>query len=206
MVRAPRETAIDDDGNTRISYPRHPAMALCRRRAGFGDGPGRRRHPAHRIRPLDHRVEAGDGHAAAARRKWVAGRVREISGHPAIPRAQCRHESRAIQDHLLVGMGASAARPADRRGVFAAVSLVPVARLGGTGAAGAAVVHFRARRAARWRRLVDGRLRPRRPRRSLAISAGDASRARLRDLCGADLDRAAAERAAGFTGAARGRG
>ena len=29
-------------------------------------------------------------------------------------------------------MGASAARPADRRGVFAAVSLVPVARLGGS--------------------------------------------------------------------------
>ena len=103
-------------------------------------------------------------------------------------------------------MGASLARPADRRSVFAAVSLVSLARPGGTGAANAAMVHFRARRAARWRRLVDGRLRPRRPRRSLAISAGDASRARLRDLCGADLDRAAAERAAGFAGAARGRG
>ena len=97
-----------------------------------------------------------------------------------------------VQDDLLVGMDASSARPADRRGVFVAVCLVSVARLGRAVVAAAAVVHFRARRAARRGRLVDGRLGPRRAHRSLAISAGDPSDPRLRDLRGADLDRAAA--------------
>ena len=58
----------------------------------------------------------------------------------------------------------------------------------GAGAAPAAVVHFRARRAAGRRRLVDGRVRSRRSRRGLAISAGDASPPGLPDLCRADLD------------------
>ena len=42
---------------------------------------------------------------------------------------------RRVQDHLLVGMGASAARPADRRRVSAAVPVVPVARLDRAGLA-----------------------------------------------------------------------
>ena len=125
----------------------------------------------------------------------VAGRVRKISGHSAIPRTQRRHEPCRVQDDLLVGMDASAARPADRRGVPVAVPVVSLARIGGAGAAPAAVVHFRARRAARRSRLVDGRVRPRRSRRGLAIPAGDASHPRLRDLCRADLDGAAARRA-----------
>ena len=59
----------------------------------------------------------------------MAGRIREISGHPAIPRAQSRHEPRCVQDHLLVGMDASAHRPHHRRRVPAAAAVVPVARL-----------------------------------------------------------------------------
>ncbi len=62
----------------------------------------------------------------------------------------------------------------------------------GPGLRDAALADFRARRAARRGRLVDGRLRLGRSRRSLAISAGDASRARLRDLCRAAMDGAAA--------------
>ena len=54
-----------------------------------------------------------------------------------------------------------------------------------------AVVDFRARRAAGRRRLVDGRLRARSPRRSLAVSPGDAPCSRLRDLRRDFVDRAA---------------
>ena len=189
----PCDKRADDDGKPcRRARPRDPAVALCRRRFGAGDGAGRRRDAAYGIRPLDHRVEAGHGHAAALVRGRLAGRVRKISGHSAIPRAQCRHEPRCVQDDLLVGMDASSARPADRRGVSAAVCLVSVARLGRAGAAAAALVHFRAWRAAGRGRLVDGCFRPCRAHRSLAIPAGDASHSRLRDLRGTDLDRAAA--------------
>ncbi len=38
----------------------------------------------------------------------MAGRVRKISSHPAIPRTQPRHEPRCVQDDLLVGMDAPA--------------------------------------------------------------------------------------------------
>ncbi len=38
------------------------------------------------VRPFDHRVEAGDGGGAALVAKRLAGRVRKISGDPAIPR------------------------------------------------------------------------------------------------------------------------
>ena len=49
--------------------PRDPALALRRSRAGARHGSGRRRDAAHRIRPLDHRMAAGHGHAAAAERR-----------------------------------------------------------------------------------------------------------------------------------------
>ena len=58
----------------------------------------------------------------------MAGRVRQIQDDPAIPRAQSRHEPRRVQDHLLVGVVASAAGAPDRRGIPAAVPVVPVAR------------------------------------------------------------------------------
>src|SRR5262249_16030974 len=101
-------------------------------------------------------MEAGYGGRAARIAKCLAGRVREISGHPAIPRDEPRHDSRRVQDDLLVGVDASLARPRDRRGVPVAVSLLPVARLGRAFAAAAAVVHFRARRGARRGRPVGG--------------------------------------------------
>jgi hypothetical protein len=138
-------------------------------------------------------VGAGHRHPAAARHKRVAGRVREISGHSAISRASFRHDPRRVPDDLLVGVDASASGPADRRGVSPAVSLVSLARHAGTIVTSAAVVHFRARGAARRRRLVDGGVRAGRARRGLAISAGDASYPRMRYLCHAARDGAAAE-------------
>src|SRR5271155_4613199 len=80
MVRAPhtsdQDQAIDDDGSAfGPAWARDPAMALRRRRTGARHGFGRRRDAAHRIRPLDHRMAAGHGHAAAARRCAMAERV-----------------------------------------------------------------------------------------------------------------------------------
>ena len=78
----------------------------------------------------------------------VAGRIREIQSHPAISRTQSRDEPRAIQDDLLVGMGPPLARPHDRCGVPAAVSLFSLARLDRTALAHAALGDLRARRGA----------------------------------------------------------
>ena len=59
----------------------------------------------------------------------LAGRVQGLSGDPAIPGTQPRHEPRRVQDDLLVGMDAPAAGALDRRRVPAAVPLFPLARL-----------------------------------------------------------------------------
>ena len=54
----------------------------------------------------------------------VAGRIRQVSADPAIPRAQPRHEPRPVQDHLLVGVDATgcwrgwSARPSCCRSCF----------------------------------------------------------------------------------------
>src|SRR5262249_59022163 len=84
-------------------------------------------------------MAAGDGDAAAAVASRVAARIREIPGDPAIPRAQPGHEYRGVQDDLLVGMGASAARPTDRHRVSAPVPVLSVAGLGLRGLAGPAM-------------------------------------------------------------------
>ena len=98
----------------------------------------------------------------------------------------------AVQDHLLVGMDAPAAGARDRRGVPAAVSVVPVARRDPAAAAAAAVDDLRRRRRARRGRLVDGVVGPRRhARQRVAIPAGVPSDACLRDLRRDPVDRAA---------------
>ena len=183
------------------THARDQVVALCRRSPGAGDGAGRRRDPAYGIRPVDHRMEAGDGRGAAALRQFVAGSIRKISGHSAIPRAQSRHEPRRVSDDLLVGMGAPAARSRDRRRVSPAIPVVSLARRRRAGFAPAIMVHFRARRTARRGRLVDGRLRPCRARRGFAIPAGDASPPRVPDLCRADLDGVALARTRGIAAA-----
>ena len=196
MVRARqtsrRSQAKNDDSRQRgTAWARDQAVALRRRRARPRHGSRRRGDAAYRIRPVDHRMAACHGHAAAAERNAMAERVREISGHPAIPRTQSRHEPRRVQDDLLVGVDAPADRPDDRRGIPAAVFVVPVARLDRARNARPALGDFRAWRASRRRRLVDGRFRSRRSRRGFAISAGDASGSCLRHLRGAALDGAA---------------
>ena len=85
-----------------------------------------------------------------------------------------------------------------RRGVPAAVSVFPVARLGAAAPEDAAVDHVRRRRLSRRGRLVDGvvgagRLRT---RQRVAISPGLPSDARLRDLLRRAVDRAADRAAA----------
>ena len=66
----------------------------------------------------------------------------------------------------------------------------PLARLDRAGPEDAAVDAVRRGRAAGRRRLVDGVVRPRRPRQRVAIPPGVPPDARLRDLCGDPLDRA----------------
>src|SRR5262249_12628877 len=89
-------------------------------------------------------------------------------------------------------------------GVPAAVSVLSLARLGRAFAAAAAVVHFRAGRAARRSRLVDGGVRPRRAGGGLTISPRDSSPARLPDLRGDHLHGAADGRARGAATAGTG--
>ena len=170
------------------------------RRADRGHGAGRRRHAADGIRIVDRRVEAGHRHAAAAQRGAVGAGVRGLQGHPAIPRTQRRHEPCGVQDHLLVGMEPPPARARDRRGLSAAVPVLPVARRVERRAEAAAVDDLRARRAAGRGRLVDGRVGPHAADRGVAVSAGDASDAGADHLCLDRLDAAADERASAARG------
>ena len=165
MVALPKmqASAMDDRQSMRatdISRARDPAVALCRRRIGAGDGAGRRRDAAHRIRPFDHRVEAADGRACrrCPKARWQAA----FEKYQAIPQYRELNTGMSLAEfktiywwewtHRLLGR-------VDRRGFPVAVSVVPLARLGGAGAAPAAVVHFRARRAARrvgWWMVASG--------------------------------------------------
>src|SRR5215208_570847 len=89
-------------------------------------------------------------------------------------------------------MGASSARPPDRRGVSISLPLVSVARLGRAHAEVAALGDLCARRGAGRRGMVDGRLRPGGARQRLAVPPRLPSDAGLRDLRGTDLDGTAA--------------
>ncbi len=170
-------SACMDDGANR-GLPRR------RRRHDLPDADRRRSDAAHRKRPVDHRVEAGDGRGAAAVAGCVAGRVRRLQADSAIPRAQRGHDAQPVQDDLLVGVDASAARAHRRHGVPAAVPLLSLARHDPEASQMAPVGHLRRRRRA-WRgRLVDGVLGARRhqSRQRVAVPAGIPPDARLRHL------------------------
>ena len=170
--------------------PRHPRVAAGGRGPDGRDRGRRRGDAAHRVGPLDRRVEAGHRRPAAARRAGLAGRIRQVQGHSAIPRTQCGNEPRGFQDDLLVGVDASRAGAAGRRRVPASAALVPVARPGRAAPARPAADHLLPRRRARRGRLVDGRLRAERPRQRVAISAGVPPDAGLRHLRRRAVDRA----------------
>ena len=61
------------------------------------------------------------GARSAAQRGRLDARFRGLSEDPGIYRDQARHEPGRVQDHLLVGMGASLSRPADRRRLLRAL-------------------------------------------------------------------------------------
>ena len=140
------------------------------------------------FRAVDRRMEAGDRHVAADQRGRVAGRVRQVQDHSAVPAAQQRDDASRVQDDLLVGVDAPADGAADRRRVSAAVPVVSGEGLDRAGPALAAMGDLRPRRAARRGRLVDGRVGARPSASGLAIPAGDASDSRLRDLRGRAVD------------------
>ena len=179
-----------------VSPARHAAVADRRRCDDLFDAGDRRHHAADAIRPLDRGMGADFRRSAADERERLAGRVRKIPGYPAIPRTQPRHGPRRVQDDLLVGMDAPAGGAQHRRGVSAAVSVFPGARLGSVALARPAVDDFRRRRAAGSGRLVDGVVGPvGRARQRVAIPIGVSFDARLRDLCRHRVDRAAIDAA-----------
>src|ERR1043166_3107345 len=191
MVRAvPCKRRAYDRGERSAARARDPALASGDRRAHRRHGAGGRRDAPDRVRPLDRRMAAGDRHPAAAFRRAMAERVRQIPLDAAVPAPQRRHEPCRLQDDLLVGMGAPPARARDRGGVPAAVLVLPVARLGLTPAAREIMGDLRPGRAAGRGRLVDGRLGPGEPGRGLAISPRNPPRAGVRDLRGDWLDAA----------------
>ena len=127
--------------------------------------------------------------------QWTRG-VRGLQDHPAISRTQRRHESRRVQDHLLVGVEPPAARPLYRHRLSAAVPVVSLARRFECRSEAAAVDHLRARRAAGRGGLVDGGVRPDAAGRGLATSSRHPSGAGAPDLRRHRLDAAALERTA----------
>src|SRR4029450_5597926 len=82
-------------------------------------------------------METRDRRGAAAPCVRLAGRIRQVQGHPAIPRTQRRDGSRRVQDDLLVGMDASAAGTPRRGWVLCSVSVGSLARVGRAGGGGA---------------------------------------------------------------------
>src|SRR5712671_2834949 len=175
-----------------ITDPRRQMVAARARRADRDHGAGRRRHASDRIRALDCRVEAGYRHSAAAQSGTMDRGVRRLQDDTAISRTQRRHESGGVQDHLLVGMEPPGARARDRRRLFAAVSLVPLARYAEHGLAAAAVAGLRPWRAAGRGRLVDGGLGAFAACRGFAISSRHPSGAGAPDFRMHRLDAAAA--------------
>ena len=170
------------DGAPREGAPRQGStrLAWARRAPHRGDDPGRRRHAAHRFRPLHHRMEAGDRGDPAAHRERLAGGFRRLSEDPRISRAEAGHEPRSVQDHLLVGVEPPLPRPADRHRLPPALPRLLDRRLHPESSVAAARRPVRARRPARRRRLVHGEERPRLPRRREPVPARSPSRHRRR--------------------------
>ena len=106
-ARFPAKPAFHARSALRSGFARRAVRLwlLDGRGADLADADGRRRDAAHRIRPVDRRVEAGDRRAAAAVRGRLAGRIREIPSDPAIPRTQPRHEPRRSSRSSIGGNG-----------------------------------------------------------------------------------------------------
>src|SRR6266446_4659162 len=66
-----------------------PAARLLR--AAVCDGGGRRRHTAHPLGPVDRRVAADRRCSASARRRRMAGNLREVQTDARVPARQSRH-------------------------------------------------------------------------------------------------------------------
>src|SRR5215469_7428656 len=82
----------------------------------------------HRLGPLHHRMATDHRHPAAPVGGGLAGGLRQIPADSPVPARQSRYEPGGIQVHLLVGMGASPARPTARPGVFRTARLFPRSR------------------------------------------------------------------------------
>ncbi len=129
------------------------------------------RHPAHRFRPVHHRVATDHRRHPAADRGPLASGVRGLPEDPGIYRDQSRHEPRGVQIHLLVGMGASLPRALHRPRLPAAVHRLLDRRLHPAQAHAPAPWPIRPRRPARRARLVHGEKRARRPHRCQPVPA-----------------------------------
>src|SRR5579859_7051149 len=141
-------------------------------------------------------METDHRYFAAARSGAMDAGLRCLQDHPAISATQRRHESRRVQDDLLVGMEPPATRARDRGSLSAPISLVSVARCPGRGAAAPVVADFWPRRAAGRRWLVDGGVWTIATSRGFAISSRHSFGARVVDFCGHYLDAAAVGKAA----------
>src|SRR5262245_59370714 len=179
----PTKSSHDQPGSTpRDPPPRRQAVAARGCGADLRDGDRGRGDAAHRIRSLHRRMEAGHRRHSAVRCACLAGRIREVQDYPAVPRAPSGDEPRCVQNHLLVGMDASAISATRRWRVSHSFSLVSLARLDRAAAAQTIVDDLWFRRGARRHRLVDGGLGSLRAGQGLTVLAGLPSDACLLDL------------------------
>ena len=165
-------TLMPDDGAGGFTHgpaphatgPRLRAQLADRRcRDDFFHDRARRAHAAHRVGPVDGRMAAGDGLAAAAVGRSLAGGAAEISFLAAGKIDQSWFQRRRIQADLLAGVSPSPVGPADRRGLRPAARLVLAARPAFAGAEAAPVGAAGAGRPAGRAGLGDGGVRPDRP-------------------------------------------
>jgi len=152
----PQNKNVDGEKIADRAHAAGAALALRHRSAGGADGGARRHHAAHGLGALDHRVEAGHRHRAAAFAGRLAGGVREIQINSAVPASQFGHELARIQIHLRVGMEPSRAWAVARGRISRALFLVCVARARRSRARLETRRIVCAGRAARRDRLVDG--------------------------------------------------
>ncbi len=149
--------------------PHGRAVAAGRGSCDPRDDHHRRIDANYRLGALDHGMGSDHGRRSADQRRRVARSVCEVSAHSAIRARKPRHESRRLQEHLLVGVGASPARPSARCRLLRAVHSVRRARRHSAQRLAAHACPVRARRTSGLRRLVDGGERTRDARERLAI-------------------------------------
>src|SRR5262245_24872917 len=95
MVRAvscKQDQDARTDQSAQCPFAAGPAVAAGIGRDDIAHTYCRRSDTAYGIRTFHRRVETGHRHPAPAFASGMADRVRQISNHPAVPRAQPRHE------------------------------------------------------------------------------------------------------------------